>query len=46
MRKIVANLQKVKSLESNKPVIAPGKNHIILNHTKAVVIYSNTERGA
>lgn len=46
MRKIVANLQKVKSLESNKPVIAPGKNNIILNHTKAVVIYSNTERGA
>ena len=45
MKKIVANLQKVKTLESNKPVIAPEKDHLILSHTKAVVIYRNLEEG-
>lgn len=46
MKKIVENLQKVKTLESNKAVIAPQKTHIIVSHTKAVVIFSNADQGA
>lgn len=43
MKTIVSNLQRLKSLQSNNPVLAPNDSYIILPHSKAVVIYSNLE---
>ncbi len=38
VKKIVGNLQKVKSLKSNDPVLAPDDDFVILPHTKAIFV--------
>lgn len=39
MKTIVKNLQKVKNLKSNLPVLAPNANYIITKKTKAIVVF-------
>lgn len=43
MKIIVKNLQKVKNLKSNLPVLAPDANYIITQKTKAIVVFGKKD---
>ncbi len=38
MKQIVDNLKKIKKLKSNEPVLVPGDNYVIKEHTKGIFI--------
>lgn len=43
---IITNLQKVKSLKSNEPLLTPADNYIILPNTKAIFVKGDNETEA
>ncbi len=44
MEKIVANLKKIKSLQSNIPVFNPPKDYVIQDSSKAIFIHGNSSK--